>query len=295
MDTSVERVLRQAIFDHLEEMVRDTGVVTREQLSKFTVDGEVYRLIDHSRGIRNPASMLGTLSILSDPKGKYADVEVGDSLFAYAYREGSTAGDNNKLRRAYDLRLPFILLRKIEPGLFVPIFPVYAVADDRANRRFLIALDETLLSVDDPLHLHPLEKKYAARITKQRLHQPEFRGRVLHAYRGQCTVCNLKHGPLLDAAHIISDTKPHGNAEVSNGLSLCKIHHAAYDRNYLGISADYRVVINRDLLEEEDGPMLRHGLQEMHGRGISVPQRLADRPSREGLAERFAEFTASSR
>lgn len=295
MDISAENIVRQAIFDHLEEMVRDTGVVTREQLSRFTVDGEVHRLIDHSRGIRNPASMYGTLSILSDPKGKYADEEVGESLFSYAYREGSTAGDNKKLRRAYELRLPFILLRKIEPGLFVPVFPVYAVADDPANRRFLIALDETLLSVDDPLHLDPLEKKYAARIAKQRLHQPEFRGRVLHAYCGQCTVCNLKHGALLDAAHIISDSKPHGTADVSNGLSLCKIHHAAYDRNFLGISPDYRVAINRDLLEEVDGPMLRHGLQEMHGREISVPPRSGDMPSRDGLAERFAEFTDSSR
>ncbi|MEU4841924.1 HNH endonuclease [Nocardia testacea] len=293
MDVSAETILRQAIFDHLEEMVRDTGVVTREQLSRFTVDGEVHRLIDHSRGIRNPATMHGTLSILSDPKGRYADEDVSESLFAYAYREGSTAGDNKKLRRAYELRLPFILLRKIEPGLFVPIFPVYAVADDPANRRFLIALDEMLLSVDDPLHLHPLEKKYAEKITKQRLHQPEFRGRVLHAYAGQCTVCRLKHGPLLDAAHIISDSKPHGSAEVSNGLSLCKIHHASYDRNYLGISPDYRVTINRNLLEEEDGPMLKHGLQEMHGRSIAIPQRPADRPSRDRLAERYDEFTDS--
>ncbi|WP_459547325.1 HNH endonuclease [Nocardia sp. X0981] len=294
MDISAETILRQAIFDRLEEMVRDTGVVTREQLSRFSVDGEVHRLIDHSRGIRNPVTMHGTLSILSDPKGRYADEDVTESLFAYAYREGSTAGDNKKLRRAYELKLPFILLRKIEPGLFVPIFPVYAVADDPANRRFLIALDETLLSVDDPLHLHPLEKKYAERITKQRLHQPEFRGRVLHAYRSQCTVCNLKHGPLLDAAHIISDTKPHGSAEVNNGLSLCKIHHAAYDRNYLGISPDYRVAINQDLLEEQDGPMLKHGLQEMHGREIFIPQRPVDRPSRDRLAERYAEFTGSA-
>ncbi|WP_245665306.1 HNH endonuclease [Nocardia sienata] len=293
MDISAETILRQAIFDHLEEMARDTGVVTREQLSRFTVDGEVHRLIDHSRGIRNPADMHGTLSILSDPQGRYADEDVTESLFAYAYREGSTAGDNKKLRRAYELRLPFILLRKIKPGLFVPIFPVYAVADDPANRRFLIALDETLLSVDDPLHLHPLEKKYAERITKQRLHQPEFRGRVLHAYSGQCTVCNLKHGPLLDAAHIISDAKPHGNAEVSNGLSLCKIHHAAYDRNYLGITPNYQVEINRDLLEEEDGPMLKHGLQEMHGRAISLPHRSVDKPSRDRLAERYAEFANS--
>ncbi|MEU1982330.1 HNH endonuclease [Nocardia sp. NPDC019395] len=293
MDISAENILRQAIFDHLDEMVRDTGIVTRQQLQEFSVDGEIHRLIDHSRGIRNPKAMLATLSILSNPKGRYADEELTESLFSYAYREGSTAGDNRKLRRAYELQLPFILLRKIDTGVFFPVFPVYAVADDPENRRFLIALDKSLLSIDDPLHLRPLERRYAERVTKQRLHQPEFRGRVLHAYGVQCTVCNLKHGGLLDAAHIIADTKPHGSAEVDNGLSLCKIHHAAYDLNFLGISPDYEVKINETLLEEKDGPMLRHGLQAMHGRTISLPSKRSDKPSRERLSERFEEFIAA--
>ena len=123
-----------------------------------------------------------------------------------------------------------------------------------------------------------------------RLHQPEFRGRVLYAYAQRCTVCTLKHGRLLDAAHIIGDDKPHGIPTVDNGLSLCKIHHAAYDANLLGISPDYTVRINRELMAEVDGPMLRRGLQEMDGRAITLPGRRDDRPDRDRLAERFAEF-----
>ncbi|MFC8734345.1 hypothetical protein ACFT5B_17975 [Luteimicrobium sp. NPDC057192] len=60
----------------------------------------------------------------------------------------------------------------------------------------------------------------------------------------------------------------------------------------MGIDADYRVEFGLDLLEEIDGPMLKHGLQEMHGRTINVPRRPDDRPSPERLAERFATFTA---
>ncbi|HEX5332141.1 MAG TPA: HNH endonuclease, partial [Cellulomonas sp.] len=60
---------------------------------------------------------------------------------------------------------------------------------------------------------------------------------------------------------------------VTNGLSLCKIHHSAYDANLMGITPDYAVRINKALLLEIDGPMLRHGLQEMHGRPIGIPQR----------------------
>ena len=77
---------------------------------------------------------------------------------------------------------------------------------------------------------------------------------------------------------------------MTNGLALCKIHHASYDRNLLGITPDYEVRINQDLLNEVDGPMLRHGLQDMHGRRIAVPKRKTEWPDRDRLAVRFTEF-----
>jgi putative restriction endonuclease len=290
MDSEVELHLRRLIFDRLAEIVAEHGVVTRPELEALQVGDETRRIIDRSRGIWNPQSMLGTLSVISNPSGPYADADVGDSLFAYDYRAGSTDGDNKKMRRAYELGLPIILLRTIRPGVFVPVFPVYVVKDDFHNRQFILALDESLRFVSDPLHLQPIEREYALRAIKQRLHQPEFRGRIMLAYNQSCTVCSLKHGRLLDAAHIIGDDKPHGVPVINNGLSMCKIHHAAYDANLLGISPDHIVRINGALMDEVDGPMLRHGLQEMDGRPIILPSRNTDRPSKERLAERFDEF-----
>ena len=197
------------------------------------------------------------------------------------------------MRRAFELGLPIILLRKIQTGMYVPIFPVYVVKDDIADRKFLLALDEGLRFVADPLHLKPVERAYAKRVTRQRLHQAEFRGRVLMAYEQRCAVCTLRHGKLLDAAHIIGDDKPHGDPIVQNGLSLCKIHHAAYDANLLGISPKLEMHINKDLMHETDGPMLQHGLQEMNGRSLSLPAKRSDYPSKDRLAERFSEFRAA--
>lgn len=293
MDSEVELHLRQLIFERLADIVAENGVVSRAELEHLQVGDQQWRIIDRSRGIWNPKELLATLSVISNPKGPYADAHVGDSLYAYDYRAGSTDGDNRKLRRAFELSMPIILLRTIRPGIFVPIFPVYVVADDTANRRFILALDESLRFVSDPLQLKPAEREYAERIMKQRLHQPEFRGRVLLAYQTRCTVCTLRHGKLLDAAHIIGDSKEHGLPIVENGLSLCKIHHAAYDTNMLGISPTYRVHINRALMDELDGPMLRHGLQEMDGRSLTLPPRSSDRPSADRLAERFDEFRAA--
>ena len=290
MDSAVELHLRQLIFERLADIVAENGVVSRAELEQLQVGDQHWRVIDRNRGIRNPKELLATLSVISNPKGPYADTHVGDSLYAYDYRADSTDGDNRKMRRAIELGLPIILLRTIRPGIFVPIFPVYVVADDTDNRRFILALDESLRFVSNPLQLKAAEREYAERIVKQRLHQPEFRGRILLAYETQCTVCTLRHGKLLDAAHIIGDNKQHGLPIVQNGLSLCKIHHAAFDANLLGISPDYVVHINRALMDEIDGPMLRHGLQEMDGRLLTLPARASDRPGVDRLAERFDEF-----
>jgi hypothetical protein len=58
---------------------------------------------------------------------------------------------------------------------------------------------------------------------------------VLRAYRDCCAVCRLRHEELLDAAHILPDGHPRGEPVVRNGLALCKLHHAAFDRHILGI------------------------------------------------------------
>ncbi|WP_329412502.1 HNH endonuclease [Nocardia vinacea] len=286
--------MRQMLFEHLMQEVEEKGTLTRAELTEFRVKGEVYKLVDRNKGIWNPRNMLATLSIMSKPDSQYADEEVGESLYAYAYREGNVNGDNTKLRRAYELGLPIILLRWIRDGVYVPVCPVYVVADDMDSQRFILALDESLRSVADPLDLKPIERAYAQRVTRQRLHQPEFRGRILLAYDRRCAVCAVGHAQLLDAAHIIGDAKEHGSADVVNGLCLCKIHHAAYDANLLGVAPDYRIHVGAKLMRDrKDGPMLRHGFQEMDGKPLTRPQRRGDWPSPDLLEERFSEFRAA--
>lgn len=296
MDLDVERALRGLIMARLEESIEDSGgFVSRASLSAFPMgDGTTRRLVDTSKGIWNPRDLAATLAVVSAPDGPYEDGEVVGGLFRYAYRAGSDEGDNTKLRRALEFGLPIILLRKVDAGVFMPVFPTYVVSDDRAERQFLLALDEELRRTADPLHLTDVERRYAERVVHSRLHQAEFRVRVMRAYGVRCAVCHLGHAPLLDASHIVEDGQPLGQPVVPNGLSLCKIHHAAYDRDLLGISPDLRVSINAELLAEADGPMLQHGLKEMHGRILEVPRRRADRPDPERLDLRFQRFRAAS-
>lgn len=274
------------------------GSVTRADLLDFRVNNVGIQLIDRNRGIRNPQIFSSTLSIMSKPDSPYDDAIVGDSLFSYAYRDGPIdAGDNVKLRKSADTQLPLILLRWIKVGgdiRYLPIFPVYVVADDPANRRILLALDESVRDVSDPQHLTATERRYVQRMTEQRLHQPQFRSRVLLAYKNRCAVCRLGRPQLLEAAHIIGDKEEHGIADIPNGLSLCRIHHTAYDRNLMGISPDCRVHIGPALAAaHNEGPILKFGLKGMAGVRLTLPDRKSLHPAPERLAKRFDQFLAT--
>lgn len=98
---------------------------------------------------------------------------------------------------------------------------------------------------------------------------------------------------LLDAAHIIGDAETEGEPTIVNGLSLCTIHHRAFDNDLVGISPDDEVRVSRRLLEDDDGPML-DVLKGFHGHALHVPERRSHQPDRARLAARFERFSAAA-
>jgi putative restriction endonuclease len=175
----------------------------------------------------------------------------------------------------------------------MPVWPVFVVHDDPERLTFSVAVDDARVSLDsakDDVGVAEGRRAYVTTLTLRRAHQQGFRLRVLRAYRETCAVCHLRHRELLEASHILPDRHPLGEPTVTNGIALCKLHHAAYDRNILGIRQDLRIVIRTDVLEEEDGPMLQHGLQGFDGSTVLVPRSVRLRPNPEFLAERFEVF-----
>ena len=137
-----------------------------------------------------------------------------------------------------------------------------------------------------------LERRYALRSVKQRLHQASFREAVISAYNGRCALSGLPEPLLLDAAHIIADKHELlGQPVVPNGIPLSKIHHAAFDTHLIGIDPDYRLHVSERLLGQKDGPMLE-ALKRLDGVTIHLPTRVKDRPDRDRLALRFERFRA---
>ncbi len=276
---------------------RPTQRVDFTWLSTFEYDGQRVPLMDRQRGIRKPAAMYAALAIRTTftAPGQvppYTDAVGGDGLQRYKYRgDNPQHSENVALRRAFEQRLPLIWFVGVVSGLYEPIYPVWIIGDDPARLEFTLALDEGQRFVTPGEPLDDDARRYVERLTKARLHQRVFRTQVLLAYEGRCTICRIRHTELLDAAHIIEDGKPNGQPVVPNGLSMCKIHHAAFDNTILGIRPDLTIHVRQDILDEVDGWMLKGGIQGVHDTRLAIlPNVRAARPDPSRLEERYAAF-----
>lgn len=293
--------VRTSCFGQLAVLCAEFGedVPYRGGLDRgFTFRGRRVPYLNYQKGIYRAAVQRGraALSINTSYESPYEDEETEDG-FLYAYRAGNVdQPDNRALQAAFQLRVPLVYFVGTRPGWYQPHFPCFVVADDPVSRLVVVSEGAMRGPIDDqePALLEdPLDRHYAQREARERIHQARFRGRVLPAYRSQCAICRLKETRLLDAAHIVGDLEPRGEAVVSNGLSLCSIHHRAFDRSLVGVSPDYRVRVSARLLEDEDGPMLDL-LKGFHDQPIVVPERRAWKPDRERLALRFERFLGQS-
>lgn len=264
----------------------------------FAFRGRRVPFLNYQKGIYRAAAQRGpaALSVNTSYKSPYDDQETPDG-FVYAYRAGPIdQPDNRALRAALELHAPLVYFVGTRPGWYRPEWPVFVTADDPVGRTVTLTPGRMIGPYDEReprLPDDPIERRYAVRETRVRLHQARFRARVLPAYANQCSICRLKETRLLDAAHVVGDTEVAGEPAVRNGLSLCSIHHRAFDENLVGVSPDYEVRVHPRLLDDEDGPMLAI-LKDAHGKAIVVPRRQAWRPSRELLAERFDAFQSAS-
>lgn len=293
--------LRSACFASLDVLCAQYGddVPYKDGLDRgFPFAGGRVPFLSPQKGIFRAAVQKGraALSINTSAKSPYDDEEVPEGFF-YAYRAGSPEQpDNRALRAARVSQAPLVYFVATRPGWYRPIYPVYVIEDDLFARRVLVSPGRMVGPVDDPEPTpveDPLERKYAVRETRVRLHQARFRGRVLVAYSSLCAICRLRESRLLDAAHIAGDLEAKGEPVIANGLSLCSIHHRAFDQDLVGVSPEYKVQVAKRLLEDEDGPMLEL-LKGFHDQAIVVPARPEWQPDRGRLAERFARFTAAT-
>jgi putative restriction endonuclease len=304
-DTDHDTLIRLAAFEHVRRLNEARNHLTANDLSPgFIFAGERIPLINPQRGIFKPRQMRFLLSIKTvfpkpggrvwydDQREVHKQIYQGDEAVDYAFTgENADAADNRWLREAYENRVPIIYFLGIAPGRYQAFVPTFVSGWDGRALKARIEF-----GLPDQEGLRPpetaIERRYALRAVKQRLHQASFREAVISAYGGRCALSGLPEPLLLDAAHIVADTDERfGQPIVTNGLPLSKIHHAAFDAHLIGIDADYRLHVSDRLLDLNDGPMLE-ALKRLHGGSIYPPKRVQDRPDRDRLAQRFERFRA---
>ena len=289
--------IRNAAFNWLLEQKNILGdVLPRKLLEQgFLFEGIKIPLVS-PQGIFKPQMLEIPLSITTAPKGPYNDSFSDDGLLLYRYRGTDPSHrDNVGLRIAYKKSTPLVYFHGILPGQYMAVWPVYITGDDPKKLLFKVAVDDMQnLSFGEDLSLVAEESEsrrtYITVAVKQRLHQRNFRERVLMAYQTSCAFCKLRHRELLDAAHIIPDCEPESKPIVSNGMALCKLHHSAYDSFILGVTPDFLIKVRDDVLNEEDGPILKYGLKQLHNSSMILPSSKNHWPGKEYLEWRYERF-----
>ncbi len=292
-----------AAFDHVRRLSEAHGLLTRNLLSKgFDFEGERFPLVNPQRGIFKPRQMQYLLSITTvypttggrvwyeDQRQVHRQIFEGEETVDYAFMgQDPEAADNRWLRDAFENQIPVIYFLGVSPGRYQAIIPTFISGWDGFGLKSSLTFGNPYQE-EFEVPVNATERRYALRMVKERLHQDKFREAVLHAYRSRCAITGLPETRLLDAAHIISDgDEALGQPVVPNGLSLSKIHHAAFDAHLIGIDPDYRLHVSDRLLEKKDGPMLL-ALKQLEGSKLHLPSRLRDYPDQDRLDRRFEDF-----
>lgn len=116
----------------------------------------------------------------------------------------------------------------------------------------------------------------AERETKIRVGQYFFRTSVLSAYGNACCVTGMKNPELLIASHIkpwkVSDTKTE-RTNPCNGLCLNALHDKAFDRGFITIDSQYRIVISKKIAEMEMDKKTREWFNSYANQQIILPEK----------------------
>ena len=134
------------------------------------------------------------------------------------------------------------------------------------------------------------EGKEREQIVKQRINQSFFRNSVLSAYNNKCCITNLSCIELLEACHIVNwaeDIKNRLNP--SNGICLNTLFHKAYDKNYIGISPDYDILVSDKLFDNDNTQNgIKLFFKQYHKTKINTPDKFL--PNRDLLDIHFQKF-----
>ena len=87
---------------------------------------------------------------------------------------------------------------------------------------------------------------------------------------------------LIEAAHIVPHSHELGTDEIDNGISLCALHHTAYDRSLIYFDEQLEILINESKMEYLEKVGLDSGIRKFEKLAfdkIQLPENHTLRPN----------------
>ena len=102
-------------------------------------------------------------------------------------------------------------------------------------------------------HAFSLQEPVEPIQAEDQIRKTGFRQAIMGMYDYTCAVCELRiltmdGESVTEAAHIIPFSESY-NDDVRNGISLCKLHHWAFDKGLISLSKTYEVIVSKLMLE----------------------------------------------
>ncbi|WP_192822019.1 HNH endonuclease [Rufibacter sp. LB8] len=127
----------------------------------------------------------------------------------------------------------------------------------------------------------PIGKEREA-IIKQRVNQSFFRSTVLSSYNLKCCITELSITDFLVSSHIIPWSEDKKNRlNPRNGLCLNSIHDKAFDKGYITVTPDYKVMTSKYFNDFKTDKSVLDFFLKYEGLSINLPDKFL--PSKEFL------------
>ncbi len=119
-------------------------------------------------------------------------------------------------------------------------------------------------------------------VVKTRVNQSFFRSTILSSYNLRCCITGLSISDFLEASHIIPWAKDENNrTNPHNGLCLNSIHHKAFDKGFITVTPDYKILISKFFDDFSENSVENDFFNKYQNKDIVLPDRFL--PSKEFL------------
>jgi putative restriction endonuclease len=149
---------------------------------------------------------------------------------------------------------------------------IAALTEDAVAEPSTVEIEEARSELLARLEEEPLDTETIEHTTtKQIAREVAFRRAIREAYEERCAVCGIRREtpdgrPEVEAAHIRPKSKG-GPDDIRNGIALCRLHHWAFDNEWLSVSSNYEISVSKS--PSKDG---YQEFKKLVGKKIRLPE-----------------------